>query len=328
MIEATHQTKYASSVAQVVAGLDVGDEMTYPVPTGFQPLDPALEGGFRTRELSILGGPPGIGKTSIALQWARHAASTGRATVFACYEHDEVTLLGRLLAQEVGELGGDAPSSHRAQSAVRAVTRGEALLEEELSTDPLLRAAYSSLDIFADRLWLSRASGVDTDLHALEALVDDFGPGTLLFIDYLQKIAGDIDTVSEADRVIRLAEGLKELALDREIAILAIVAGDHSALSARRLRLHHMRGAAGLAYEADVVLMLNEKSLAVSKSHSAFDSVRAQEFTNQIVLSVDKNRGGPAPIDLEFTKDLSHFRLDPHGKVVEERLVDSLLTVE
>jgi hypothetical protein len=74
--------------------------------------------------------------------------------------------------------------------------------------------------------------------------------------------------------------------------------------------------------------MMNEKALAVSKAHSAFDAVRALEFNNQVVLSVDKNRGGPAPIDMEFTKDLAHFRLEPQGAIVEDRLVDTLLYPE
>ena len=74
--------------------------------------------------------------------------------------------------------------------------------------------------------------------------------------------------------------------------------------------------------------MLNEKALAVSKSHSAYDGVRAQEFTHQVVVSVDKNRGGPAPVEMEYAKDLAHFRLEPRGSIVEDRLVDTLLYPE
>jgi replicative DNA helicase len=328
MIDPTTRARWPRSVADVVAGLDVAAELSRPIPSGFEPLDTALEGGFRTRELAIVGGPPGIGKTSVALQWARHAATKGRAAVFVCYEHDEASLLGRLLAQEIGELSErDSPGSHYTRAAVRAVTRGEAVFEDELSSDLLLRSAYSRLDEFAHRLWLYRASGVTTTVKELEAIADDFGPGTVLFIDYLQKIPGN-QSPKEVDRIIRLAESLKELALDRDIAVVAIVAGSSAALAVRRLRLQHLRGAAGLAYEADVVLMLNEKALAVSKAHSAYDGVRAQEFAHQVVISIDKNRGGPAPVDLEFTKDLAHFRLEPQGDVVDDRLVDNLLYPE
>ncbi len=329
MIDATQSTQAPRTVAEVAAGLGVGQDAASFVPTGFEPLDTILEGGFKTRELVIVGGLPGIGKTSIALQWARHAAAVGHAAVYACYEHDEATLLGRLLLQEVGNLGGgDAAASHRTRSAVRAVTLGKARLEDELSDDPLLRAAYERLDDYAHRLWLVRASGIDTGLDEIRELMAGYGRGAVLFVDYLQKIRSDVDTVSEVDRVAHLAGGLKELALDKDVAVVAVVAGDESALSARRLRLQHLRGSAGLAYEADIVLMLNEKALAVSKSHTAFDPVRAQTFTNQVVLSMDKNRGGPAPIDMEFSKDRAHFRFEPHGAIVEERLVDDLLYPE
>jgi hypothetical protein len=211
---------------------------------------------------------------------------------------------------------------------VRAVMRGEALLEEGLSKDVLLRAAYERLDEYAHRLWLFRASGIDTGLNELQEIVDNFGRGTVLFVDYLQKIPSAVQMPTEVDRVASLVEGLKEISLDRDIAVVAIVAGDESALSARRLRLQHLRGAAGLAYEADIVLMMNEKALAVSKAHSAFDTLRAQEFESQIILSVDKNRGGPAPIDMEYKKDLAHYRFDPEGAIVQDRLVDTLLNPE
>lgn len=329
MTNATQRRQAPQTVTEVVAGLGVDRVTPSPAPTGFQPLDTVLEGGFRTRELAIVGGLPGIGKTAVCMQWARHAAADGRRVVYACYEHDEATLLGRLLTLEVGDISAETDAaSSRTRSAVRAVTRGEASLEDAVSDNLLLRAARDRLEDYADRLWLVRASGVDTGLEELDDMVDNCGPGTLLFVDYLQKIPIDSGQVGDVERATRLAEGLKELAYEREVAVIAIAAGDESGLQARRLRLHHLRGAAGLAYESDIVLMLNEKLLAVSKTHSAFDPLRAETFKNQVVLSVDKNRGGPAPIDMEFTKDLPHYRLDPAGGFVEDRLVDTVLYME
>jgi replicative DNA helicase len=327
MIEATKGAHTPRTVADVAAGLVPGGEEALPIPTGFEPLDTALEGGFRPRELVIVGGAPGVGKTVVTLQWARHAAASGRAAVFACYEHDEATLLGRLLLQEVGNLGGSTRSAHETRSTVRAITRGEVRLED-VAHDVLLRAAYEGLDEYAHRLWLVRASGVDTTLSTLAEMADDFGRGSILFVDYLQKIPSNVPTVGDVERAAYLASGLKELALEREIAVVAVAAGDESALSARRLRFEHLKGSAGLAYEADIVLMLNEKALAVSKSHSAYDTVRAQTFKDQVVLSIDKNRGGPSPIDMEFTKDLAHYRFSPQGAIVEDRLVDDLFYQE
>ena len=44
------------------------------VPTGFGILDEALEGGLRSGELVLLGGPQGLGKTTMAMQMVRNAA--------------------------------------------------------------------------------------------------------------------------------------------------------------------------------------------------------------------------------------------------------------
>ncbi|MGH8875474.1 MAG: ATPase domain-containing protein [Acidimicrobiia bacterium] len=44
------------------------------IPTGFEVLDRVLGGGIRTRDLTLVGGQPGIGKTISTLQWARRAA--------------------------------------------------------------------------------------------------------------------------------------------------------------------------------------------------------------------------------------------------------------
>ena len=104
--------------------------------------------------------------------------------------------------------------------------------------------------------------------------------------------------------------------------------GDKSGLNVRRLRQHHLRGASGIAYEADVVLMLNEKHRAVSKIHSAYDPLRIEDFKRRVVVSVAKNRHGPADVDLEFVKDFSHYRFDPDGRHVEEQLIDDQLYPE
>ena len=99
-------------------------------------------------------------------------------------------------------------------------------------------------------------------------------------------------------------------------------------MEARRIRLHHLRGSSAVAFEADVVLMLNEKTKAVSRIHLAYDALGAKRFRDWIVVSVEKNRGGPNLIDLEFRKDFSHFRFDPDGGLVTEKLADERLDDE
>jgi replicative DNA helicase len=318
----------ARTVAEVTASL--GSQLhSGSLPTGFEPLDTALEGGIKTRELTLVGGVPGVGKTAATLQWARNVAYAGYPAVYVCYEHDESALLGRLLALEVGSLSGGngLAAVGDTRELIRGIVRGERDLHEELAGNMLLRAAYGRLETYAENLSLVRGSAIDTDLETIEALVETLGSGSALFIDYLQKIPG-APGATDDEKVVHQAEGLKEIAMLYDVAIVAVVSGDQEGLSVRRLRMNHLRGAAGLAYECDVAIMLNEKYLAVSKRHSAYDPVRAESFKRLVVFSVDKNREGQANIDLEYMKDFPHYRFDPHGGFVEDRLIDDLMYPE
>jgi predicted ATP-dependent serine protease len=53
------------------------------ISTGFPILDGVLGGGLHAGELLLLGGAPGVGKTIMALQFARNVARSGGNAVFA-----------------------------------------------------------------------------------------------------------------------------------------------------------------------------------------------------------------------------------------------------
>ncbi len=328
MIELQDNTPMLRTASTVLTELERGAVGSMAIATGFYPLDEALDGGIRTRHLTLVGGLPGSGKSSLTLQMARNIALEGRPVIYVSYEHDRVSLLERLLLLEIGELvEGSVSGSKLARASLRAVMSGERQLDAELASNLLLRAAHAKLEEYADMIFLLRASPLETSIEHLDETAADAGAGGVLFIDFLQKIP--VDTRStDLERITQAASGLKELALRHEVAVVSIVAGDQPGLATRRLRLQHLRGSSGLAYEADVVLMMNEKSTAVSKLHSAFDPIRAETFKDYTVLSVDKNRDGEHGIDVEFKKDFPHLRIDPNGGYVEERLVDELMYPE
>ena len=59
------------------------------VPTGFPSLDRALGGGLRRRDLTVLGGDVGSGKSALALAMALRAAQAGYTVAFLSGEMDE-----------------------------------------------------------------------------------------------------------------------------------------------------------------------------------------------------------------------------------------------
>jgi replicative DNA helicase len=302
-----------------------------PLPTGFDPLDGVLDGGLRVGDLLLLGGRPGVGKTVAALQWARNVARNGDRAIFVCYEHGSDTLLTRLIMAELGELvtSDDLARVDRLRLAVRDLAGGATTPDQLAGIDPMLAEAHARVQEYAERLWLVRGSATGTGLQELDALVGELASSrTAIFVDYLQKVAVRPRAVDEAERVTRVADGLKELALSRGVAVVAPVAADRAGLTARRMRMHNLRGSAALAHEADVVITLNEKFLAVSKVHLAYHAARAATFHQYVVFSVEKNREGPSDANLEFRKDFPCYRFETHGRVVAEQHVHDVLYEE
>lgn len=281
----------------VARGHDLGTPTASParLPLGMRPLDDELHGGLRPGTLVTLAGRPGVGKTAITMQWARHLAQTGHTVVYACYEHDPGDLLERLrLADRV----------------------------DEPTHDPVLR---DDMATYGHRMHLLRGGSSPPGLAELDAILAEHPPctaaGLVLVVDYLQRVPGHRGRAEE-DRVALAVETLKTMALQRRAAVVAVVASDREGLTAPRLRLHHLRGSTAIAYESDVVLVLDEKQRVVSHVHLAYDPLRAQEFGREVVLTIEKNRTGPAPVDMEFRKDLARYRFHPDGRFVADRLVD------
>lgn len=297
-----------------------------PFPTGFEPFDAVLGGGLHAEDLVLVGGRPGVGKTIAMLQWARRTAMAGYDAVFVCYEHGEDALLTRLLCLEIGEQARpeDVPTLDKLRGLVREVALGARDLRDLLDASPMAADAYEVFSGYASRLHLLRATG-ETGLPELSAIARAHAAdGAVVVVDYLQKVPVP-QQLEEGERVTRVAGALKDLALECNVAVVAAVAADRDGLLARRLRLHHLRGSTALAHEADVVITLNEKWTAVSKTHLAFDATRARTYRHWVVFSVEKNRDGPAMIDTEFRKDFANYRFDPHGRFVAEQLVDDVL---
>lgn len=299
---------------------------TARLPTGFDPLDRVLGGGFRRNDLVLLGGRPGVGKTIAGLQWARATALSGATALVASYEHDEQTLLGRLIALEIGmlEVG---PIDMETEALVAGVLNGEFTSASDAGRHPLVRAAVTRLEAYAERLILVPAARLRMSLDRLEQEFTSIdAERKALVIDYVQKvpIAG-ASTSWDADGARFVAGRLKDLAMSSEAAVIAIAAVDESGLKSRRVRVEHLRSAASLSYEADIAIMMNDKALCTSRVHTAFDLTRIEEFERRVVFSIEKNRSGRSALDLEFEKDFGRFRFVPDGAFVAETLIDGVI---
>ena len=308
-----------------------------PVSTGFEELDRVVGGGLRPGELMLIGGSQGIGKTTLTLQMARNMALSGANVLYVCYEHDERFLLTRLLTMENFEHTDEDEDGERGMRLRDVLARiddtgqcEDAGLQELIASSPTLTRAAARMSVYGHRLLFLRGSGSYTDLPALaaeaSALRDtDSNAPCVLFLDYLQKVPVHPESLSESESVTQVVEGLKDLALSSGLSIVAIVSAEKEGLQAPRLRLHHLQGSSALLYEADVILILNEKHRIVTRQHLTFNMHQAQSLYSWVVCSIEKNRNGRTMVDLEFRKRFEYACFDSADRPVAEALIDERL---
>jgi replicative DNA helicase len=322
--------------------VDLNDRVTsgqigeyQPVPLGFTPLDKTIGTGLRPGELLLIGGAQGTGKTTMALQMARNVASAGQANVlYICFEHEEHYLLNRLVAMESALAHLPHKTGAIKIQDVRKEILGTWMAEgtggPQLASNPRLRPSLDRIARYGQNLFLMRGSATASTVDNLRKLVQKHkvlsaDRQLLVVVDYLQKVPMHPEPLTEAEKVTYVVQGLKDISLSESVPMIAIVAADKEGLKASRLRNFHLRGSSAINYEADIILIMNEKYNIVAKVNIEFNPYQAQRFRDWIILSVEKNRGGQDNVDLEFEKHFEFSCFDPSGRTVQEKLIEERL---
>lgn len=313
----------ASAEARLRSGRHAAERLW---PTGFGDLDPLIGGGLRSGGLVLLAGPHGLGKTTFAVQICRNVVRTGRPVIYFSYEHEAEDLFQKLLAMEAGEVD---TSSRARLTEIRDAFEGDQVstLEERLRVVPGAVQALANVRTYAERLYVHRSTGSRTDLAAIrkhiEAVRAETGVMPMVVVDYLQKVLVPDGSPEESERTTTIVEGLKDLAIDIAAPVLAIVAAEKEALqSGTRMRMRHLRGSSALAYEADVVLVLNNKVDIVARHHLMYDLGNTERFREWAILGIEKNRFGRDGVELEYKKRFDQGRFESEGRPVSEQLID------
>ena len=328
------QQAQPASLMEVLRDADVetsrGASSRYVMmPTGFDPLDRLIGGGIGRGELMLIGGAPGVGKTTLTLQMARNvaASSATRGAMYVCYEHDHVDLTKRLLCLESALANVPQPLTlyHVNEVFLEAAKSGQPVTAA-LRSDKRVSAMLPHIERYGHRLELVKANNVTTTLSVLRemarSLSNRFQGSAALFVDYLQKIPiHPLQAKDEDDKTTIIAEGLKDIANTFNIPVVALAAAERRALQGERIRLFDLRGSSALQYESDVILMLNNKYDIVSRTHLTYNPHKAEAYRNWMILSVEKNRGGPAGLNLEYLQHLANCYVETDGQLVKERLV-------
>jgi replicative DNA helicase len=305
--------------------------------SGFEALDRTIK-GLGQGELILIGGAQGVGKTIMALQMARNIAYTGQARVlYICFEHGEDYLLKRLIPMESVNPFGLTPFDlglveKDVLEGIRKASDGKVGFTELLRTSERGKRVLDRLDKYKDDLILYKGNTFKTTLQSIRRMAIDMRHETekniVVFVDYLQKVPVYPEPANENEKVTTITEGLKDIALSLEIPVISIVAADKEGLKAKRMRLHHLRGSSALDYEADIALILNEKSKIISKTNVAYNPSKLAEYNRWIICTVEKNRTGRKMVDLEFEKHFKFFCFDPRGGIVQEQLIEERIFTE
>ncbi len=332
-IEPRSATQVLSTLAGKVADGDVTQYQ--PVPLGFTPLDKSIGGGIRAGEMLLIGGAQGTGKTTMAVQMARNIVMSGLASVlYICFEHDEEYLLNRIIAQESVLPSLPSRSGGVKLTEVRSEILGTWMAtggqNADLGANPRLRPALERISRYGPNLYLLRGSQTTSTVENMAALVEKYkeiagDQRLVVMVDYLQKVPVHPEPPNEVEKVTSVVQGLKDLALNHEVPLISIVAADKEGLKAARLRNHHLRGSSAINYEADIIVILNEKYQIVAKVNIEFNPYQAQRFRDWVVLTVEKNRGGTNAVDLEYQKYFEYSCFDPNGRTVMEKLIEERL---
>ena len=256
------------------------------IPTGFDSLDKLLGGGFRRRDLILLGGDVGSGKSALALGIALRVAQQSIGVGYVSGEMDEERLMERALAIE-GRVAIDELRSAKLNDLTRAGVGGAAVRLRGLPLT-ILPLAGEDFETVFERLDPLRQVG-------------------LVVVDYLQLVPPPASkrTTQDEETALVLRE-LKALALARQVALLVVaqIPRFQADQGTQRPTLDDYGVLGAPKQHADVILSIFREEM--------YNPAGGVEGATELL--VGKNRNGPTGfVDLFFYKRWMRFEdmLDP-----------------
>jgi len=232
------------------------------VPTGFKDLDDTLA-GMQNSNLLILAARPGLGKTAFALGIAQHAAVKEKLPVgFFSLEMSKEELVDRLL---VSQADIDAWRLKTGRLGEEDFSRlSEAM--GELAEAPLFIDDTPAMTILEMRTKARRLMAE----HGLRLLV----------VDYLQLMRSVRQLENRVQEVSEISMGLKNLARELKIPLLAVsqLSREVEKRGRKRPQLADLRESGSIEQDADVVMFLWRED---------------EEDLENVELEIAKHRNGP-----------------------------------
>ncbi len=254
------------------------------ISTGYTEFD-ALTSGFHPSNLVVVAGRPGTGKTSLALDIARHAAIRQQKHVgFFSMEMPKEQILERVLCAEARVdlhklRAGYLPPAKWGQIAEAAAHVHEAvMLVDDAPAAPVLTIR-------------SKARRMHSE-HKLD----------LIIVDYLQLIEGGVRTDLREQEISYISRSLKGLARELDIPVVACSQLNRAVerRETKRPQLSDLRESGAIEQDADMVVFIYRPDYYEDPSQNV--TVADTE------IIVAKHRNGPlGKFILRFHKSYASF---------------------
>lgn len=261
--------------------------------TGFQSLD-ELVGSFQPSNLVILAARPSMGKTAFALNIARNVAvDQGKGVGIFSLEMSKMEVVNRIMCAEARVDMWRVRRSKIEPNEWSRLAAGCGVLH----TAPIFVDDSPSLTLMEMRAKARR----------LKARQKNLG---LIVVDYLQLMMGDAGAENRQQEISRISRGLKILARELEVPVLALsqLSRQVEQRAGNRPVLSDLRESGSLEQDADLVLFIYRDEV--------YNKDSPDKGTAEII--VGKQRNGPigerklafAPSYARFA-DLETRRLAP-----------------
>ena len=253
------------------------------VPSGFNDLD-AKTGGFQKSDLIIIAARPGVGKTSLTLNIAQHAAIQYKIPVaIFSLEMSEQQLVTRLLCSEA------SVDSYRLRTGL--------LKDAEWPRIAQAMGALSEAQIYIDDSPNVSVMEMRTKARRLKS-ANNLG---LIIVDYLQLMQGR-NQENRVQEVSDISRSLKGLARELQIPVIACsqLSREPEKRTDHRPQLSDLRESGTLEQDSDLVLFIYRERF--------YNDNVAEDKRNIAEIIIAKHRNGPTgKLELMFIDEQTKF---------------------
>ena len=281
--------------------LNQGDGSIRGIKTSFASLDDKL-GGLQKSDLIVLAARPSVGKTSFAINLALNVARNNVPVGIFSMEMSIDQIVDRLIA---------------AQSGVSVWKLRTGKLGDELQETTRACEELKNLPIFIDD---SPSPNILQMRAMARRLQSEHGLG-LLVVDYLQLMSSRRNYESAVQQVTEISRGLKGLAKELNIPIIAISQLSRAVeqRDGHRPKLSDLRDSGSIEQDADLVMFIHREDKIRDRDKLDYNQIN----TAQLIIA--KHRNGPTgEIDFKINPDsLRFFELDKiHGDLGQNTEID------